>query len=260
MESFSTGQKGKIVPRVEARDAREVLGTLCQCHIPGSPPDIGRPLVVAVFDVDNGKRRVLVERVVHAKRDRGVIEPCVPSTWIVLRGRDRYDVLILAIFHIRLLTHVPSITWNLPSNRLLEIKRVVNDQIKRRPFTDFARGAIVPVLPNVVNDETSIESAEIVKHACIPAVSRERTKSRSYDAAEKINAGVNWDRLRYKESQVVAIEREREYSEVTAAKDRGIQLIGSLVIEAFCDKPDLVLRATIYVQDRAGNGIALNQV
>ena len=79
-------------------------------------------------------------------------------------------------------------------------------------------------------------------------------------AAEKINSGVHRARLPYKPSQVVAIEREREYSEVTAAKDRGIQLIGSLVIEAFGDKPDQVLRATIYVQDRAGNGIALNQV
>ncbi len=120
---------------------------------------------------------------------------------------------------------------------------------------------IVPVLPNVVDDETSIESAEIVKHACIPAVSRERAKSRSYDApAEKINSGVHRARLPYKPSQVVAIEGEREYSEVAAAEDRGIQLIESLVIEAFGDKPDQVLRATIYVQDRAGNGIALNQV
>ena len=184
----------------------------------------------------------------------------MPSTWIVLRGRDRYDVLILAVFHIRVLTRVPGITWNLLGNRLREVKRVVNDQIKCRPFTDFARGAIVPVLPNVVNDETGIESAEIVKHACIPAVSRERTKSRSYDAAEKINSGVRRARLRYKPSQVVAIEGEREYSEVAAAKDRGIQLIESLVIEAFGDKPDQVLRASIYVQDRAGNGIALNQV
>src|SRR5437773_11513456 len=125
----------------------------------------------------------------------------------LLRGRDRYNVLILAIFDLRVLTHVPSITWNLLGNRLLEIKRVVNDQIKRRPFTDFARGAIVPVLPNVVNDETSIESAEIVKHACIPAVSRERTKSRSYDAAEKINFRVRRARLPYKPIQVVAIER-----------------------------------------------------
>ena len=115
-------------------------------------------------------------------------------------------------------------------------------------------------LPNVVDGRAGIESAEIVKHACIPAVSRERAKSRSYEAAEKINFGVHRARLPYKPSQVVAIEREREYSEVAAAKDRGIQLIGSLVIEAFGDKPDLVLRATIYVQDRAGNGIALNQV
>ena len=133
------------------RDMAGALEPLGQCHIPGSPPDIGRPLVVAVFGVDSDKRRVLVEHVVHAKRDGGVIEPCAPPTWIVLRSRDRYDVLILAIFDLRVLTRVPGITWNLLGNRLWEVKRVVNDQIKCRPFTDFARGAIVPVLPNVVD-------------------------------------------------------------------------------------------------------------
>ena len=110
----SAGHKRGIHSVSDTAAALEPLG---QCHIPGSPPDIGRPLVVAVFDVDNGKRRVLVEHVVHAKRDGGVIEPCPPATWIVLRGRDRYDVLILAVFHIRVLTHVPGITWNLLGNR-----------------------------------------------------------------------------------------------------------------------------------------------
>ena len=67
-------------------------------------------------------------------------------------------------------------------------------------------------------------------------------------------------RLRYIPSQVVAIEREREYSEVAAAEDRGIQLIASLVIETFGDDSAHVLEGSIYVQHRAGNGIALNQV
>ena len=97
---------------------------------------------------------------------------------------------------------------------------------------------IVPILPNVVNDSTGIESAEIVKQACIPAVSRKRAKSRSYEAAVKINSGVHRARLRYKPSQVVAIEGERECSEVAVAEDRGIQLIASLVIETFGDNPD----------------------
>ncbi len=43
---------------------------------------------------------------------------------------------------------------------------------------------MVPILPNVVNDETGIESAEIVKHARIPAVYRVRAKSRSYECGQ----------------------------------------------------------------------------
>ena len=73
------------------------------------------PLVVAVFDVASDKRRILVEHVVHAKRDGGVIEPCAPATWIILRGRDRHDVLSLAVFHLRVLTAVPGIAGELRS-------------------------------------------------------------------------------------------------------------------------------------------------
>ena len=40
-------------------------------------------------------------------------------------------------------------------------------------------------------------------------------------------------RLHYKSIQVVAIEVERECPEVAVAKDRGIQLIASRVIETF---------------------------
>src|SRR5713101_8126458 len=82
---------------------RWLLETLRQRHIPDSPFDIGRPLVVVVFERVSDKRRILVEHVVHAKRDRGVIEPCAPPTWIVFRGRDRHDVLVLAVFHLSVL-------------------------------------------------------------------------------------------------------------------------------------------------------------
>ena len=81
----------------------------------------------------------------------------------------------------------------------------------------------------------SIKAAEIVKQARIPAVSRERAKSRSYEAAVKIKFAVPRARLPYKPSQVVAIEGERECPEVAVAEDRGIQLIASLVIETFGD-------------------------
>src|SRR5205823_5701149 len=50
MESFSTVRRARLCRgSAQSRDAREVLETLCQCHIPGPPLDIGCLLVVAVF-------------------------------------------------------------------------------------------------------------------------------------------------------------------------------------------------------------------
>src|SRR5205814_10690675 len=86
MESFSTGRRARLCRgSAQSRDATEVLEALRQCHIPGSPPDIGCELVVPAFDVASDKGRILVVHVVHAKRDGGVIEPCAPATWIILR-------------------------------------------------------------------------------------------------------------------------------------------------------------------------------
>src|SRR5438477_8724202 len=81
MESFSTGRRARLCRgSAQSRDATEVLETLRQRHIPSSPPDIGLPLVVAVFQRGSDKGRIQVEHVVHAKRDGGVIEPCGPAT------------------------------------------------------------------------------------------------------------------------------------------------------------------------------------
>src|SRR6516225_5502143 len=55
------------------------LETLLYRHVPDAPPDIGLPLVVAVFKRGSDERRVLIENVVHAKRDCGVIEPYAPT-------------------------------------------------------------------------------------------------------------------------------------------------------------------------------------
>src|SRR6266481_10098600 len=86
MEAFSTGTRARLCRgSAQSRDAIEVLEALRHCHIPGSPPDVGHARVVAVFEVASDKRRILVEHVVQAKRDRGVIEPCAPAAWIVLR-------------------------------------------------------------------------------------------------------------------------------------------------------------------------------
>src|SRR5438477_3807324 len=238
MESFSTGRRQACAAGPLSREMhREVLETVFQCHIPGSPPDVGRPLVVAVFEIASNEGRCEVEDVVYAKGTCRVIKPCVPPTWIVLRGRDRHDVLSLAVFQLRVLAAVPGISGDFVlRRRSRQIKRVVDDQIQCRPFTDFASQApSVPILPNVVDDRAGIESAEIVKHARIPAVSRERAKSWSTEYVGTINFAFRRVRLSYIPSQVVAIDGERECSKATAAEYRGIQLIGSLVIETFGD-------------------------
>src|SRR4029077_2590768 len=155
-------------------------------------PDIGLPRVVAVFVTGHtqggpfNKRRILVEDVVHAQRDGGVIEPCAPTRRTVRRGRDWHDVLLLVISHLRILTRVLGITGNWLGNPWWKVERVVDHQIKGRPFTDFAGCVLVPVLPDVVNDSTGIQTAEIVEQARVPVVSRIRAKSRSYEAAIKI--------------------------------------------------------------------------
>src|SRR5438552_14598070 len=176
--------------RTETRLTRWLLEALLQGHIPDSPPDIGRPLVVAVFEVARDKRRILVEHVVHAKCDRGVIEPCPPPTLIVLRGRDWHDILSLAVCHRDVLILILGIAGNLLGGPLRKVKRVVDDQIQRRPFTDFAsRITIVAHLTNEVDGRASIKTAEIVKHARIPPVLRERAKSWSYEPVVKIKFG-----------------------------------------------------------------------
>src|SRR5947207_12932186 len=212
---------------------------------------MGRPLVVAVFECARNEGRCEVEDVVYAESNCGVIQPRAPPTWIVLRCRDRHDVLSLAVFQLRVLAAVSGISGDFVlRRRSRQIKRVVDDQIQCRPFTDLASQApSVPILPNVVDGRAGIESAEIVKYARIPAVSRERAKSWSYELV-KINFAFRRGQLPHMPSQVVAIEGERESSEVAVAKNRGIQLIGSLVIQTCGDGSAHVLEDSMYVQHR----------
>ena len=87
--------------------------------------------------------------------------------------------LSLSSLDFRILAAVPGIAGDLfRAAEVGKMKRVVDHQIKRRPFTDFAISGVL-ILSNVVNDGTGIESAEIVEQARIPVVSRIRAKSRS---------------------------------------------------------------------------------
>src|SRR6266480_7970017 len=94
MESFSTGRRARLCRgSAQSRDATGVLEALLQCHIPGSPLDIGCLFVVAVFTgpgYNPGyEGRCEVEDVIHPKGDCCSIQPCSPTACTVFRGRYR---------------------------------------------------------------------------------------------------------------------------------------------------------------------------
>src|SRR5258707_13010466 len=155
----------------QSRDATGVLEALLQCRIPGPPLDIGGLLVVAVFTgtgYDPGYEwRCQVEDVIHPKGDCCAIEPCSPAAWIVLRGRDRRDILVLTSFHRRVLATI----FGIPGNFILrcrrrEVKGIIEHPIQRNPFTDLATLAVlrgilkIPILADVVHDKAGIESSQ----------------------------------------------------------------------------------------------------
>ena len=65
-------------------------------------------------------------------------------------------------------------------NWLWEVKRVVDDQIKRRPFPNLPVTSVslrtrqITGLTNEVHGRPRVNAAQIVKYARIPAVLRER--------------------------------------------------------------------------------------
>src|SRR5438105_7894487 len=71
MESFSTGRRARLCRgSAQSRDATAALETLGQRHIPGSPLDISRRLIVAVFAGAGDGRRRRVEAGVIAEGHR----------------------------------------------------------------------------------------------------------------------------------------------------------------------------------------------
>src|SRR5262249_17747837 len=113
-----------------------------------------------------------------------------------LCGRDRHDLLSFAVPYIRVLAPVQSIAGNLPHNRLRKVKGVVNNQIKGRPFTDFAsplrcyywcNEVLIVHLTHEVDGRASIKTAEVIKQACKPPVFREGTTPRSDVLAVRTN-------------------------------------------------------------------------
>src|SRR6266480_3769336 len=172
MESFSTGRRARLCRgSAQSRDATGVLEALLQCHVPGSPLDIGCLFVVAVFTdpgYDPGyEGRCQVENVIHPEGDRCAIQPCTPSARIVLRGRDRHDILVLTAFHLRILAAVLGVAGDFVlRSGLWEVERVVQNPIQRSPFPNLARSEVlrgilkIPILADVVHDESGIDSSQ----------------------------------------------------------------------------------------------------
>src|SRR6476646_1312631 len=80
MEPFSTGRMARLCRgSAQSRDATGVLEALLQCHIPGSPLDIGCLLVVAVFIGRSDEWRWEVADVIHPKGGCCAIQPRSPT-------------------------------------------------------------------------------------------------------------------------------------------------------------------------------------
>src|SRR5438874_12698167 len=111
--------------------------------------------------------RCQVVVLIHAKCDRCATDPCSPSARIVLRGRDRHDILVLTAFHRRILAAVLGVAGDfvLPSGPWA-VERVVQNPIQRSPFPDLATLAVlrgilkIPILADVVHEKAGIESSQ----------------------------------------------------------------------------------------------------
>lgn len=62
------------------------LEALSQRDIPGASANVGRAFIVAIFNRSRDEWWLLVGEIVDSKGDRGVIQPCAPSEWVIFRS------------------------------------------------------------------------------------------------------------------------------------------------------------------------------
>src|SRR5438874_6364739 len=82
------------------------LESLLKLNVPEPAFDRGKRLVVVVPEGSSHKRGIEIEHVLHPKGNRGVIQPGAPSTGIVLCGRDRHHVFLIAIPYLDILAAI----------------------------------------------------------------------------------------------------------------------------------------------------------
>src|SRR5205085_3998552 len=93
---------------------------------------------ITVFEGGSHEWRLFVCHVVHAQRDRHIVEHRSPSARIIFGGGDRHHVLVLAS-HLHVLAAILGISRHFGLGRWRwQVEGVVEDQIQRHPFTNLA--------------------------------------------------------------------------------------------------------------------------
>src|SRR6266446_3318143 len=100
---------------------------------------IGGLLVITVFEGSSHEWRLFVSHVVHAHRERHIVQPRPPSARIVLGGGDRHHVLLLAVLHLHVLAAILGISRHFVLGRWRwQVEGVIEDQIQSHPFAHLA--------------------------------------------------------------------------------------------------------------------------
>src|SRR6266481_2754495 len=106
---------------------------------PEPPFVVGGLLVVTVFESSSHEWRLFISHVVHAHRERHIVQPRPPSTRIVLGGGDRHHVLLLAILHLHVLAAILGISGHFVLGRgWWQVEGVIDNQIQGHEFTHLA--------------------------------------------------------------------------------------------------------------------------
>ena len=158
------------------------LESLLQSDVPEPAFDGGKRFVVAILEAASHERRIFIQHVLHTQRDRGVVKPPLPVAAAIFSRGYRDDILLLAVFHRHVFAAVLGKARHFCRRRRWQVKRVVEDQIERRPRGHFPRatspkhdpvgatpglielrgscktGVVILILTSPVNDRTDIQA------------------------------------------------------------------------------------------------------
>src|SRR5438046_10673637 len=123
------------------------LESLPYSDVPEPAFDCGYRFVVAVLEAASNERWVFIRYVLHAKGDRGVIEPPLPVAAAILGCRDRHYVFLFAVLpRPHVLPTVLGKTRHFGRRRRRQVKRVVQDQVQRGQRSDFASELFITLI------------------------------------------------------------------------------------------------------------------